>query len=78
MFVYVLGPADGPQKIGVSSAPQTRCQAAQGLSPVKVECWHSVKVPKDQARTVELYAHALLAERLVLEEPWFEAACQVR
>lgn len=73
MFVYVIGPSVGLQKIGFSSAPDNRCRKLQSTRSGKLKCWHRVAVPPEMARTAEQYAHALLAEDRVHGE-WFDVS----
>lgn len=75
MFVYVLGPVEGPQKIGISVAPNVRFQTMQAANAVELKCWYTVEVPTDLARSIELYAHALLIDARVRGE-WFNVSVE--
>lgn len=68
--VYVIGPAEGPQKIGVAANPETRRQTLQVASLVPLQLSLSLALPRKVAVAVENYAHWLLKEVKVRGE-WF-------
>jgi hypothetical protein len=80
MFVYVIGASDGPQKIGMSRNPASRC------ATLRVDQMHSlsrangslvvhgtVPVPVSRARDIERYAHWLLRAKRCRGE-WFDVS----
>lgn len=69
-FVYVIGPPDGPQKIGVAGNVRKRLLAIQTGSHAPVSVAMSVEVFDGHAEHVENYAHWLLRD-LRLSGEWF-------
>ncbi len=75
MYVYVIGPANGPYKIGFTSNLKKRLGALQNASPLDMIVHHQVQVTDIYAaRDVEAAAHAKLASYRLRGE-WF--SCEV-
>lgn len=70
-FVYVIGPAQGLQKIGLATDPQSRLAALQTASPFDLLLHVAVAVPFGAAPAIERQAHRLLVRSCVRNE-WFE------
>lgn len=71
MFLYVIGPLDGPQKIGISKNPHSRLRSLQTGHPNKLFLNHSIEVPKDRVRLLERMIHQDLSHRRTNGE-WFD------
>jgi predicted GIY-YIG superfamily endonuclease len=52
-FVYVIGAADGPQKIGIATKPQQRLLEFQTGNPARLAVQAMVPASSDEARAVE-------------------------
>lgn len=71
MFVYVIGPERGAQKIGIAKDPAARMRDLQCGHPTPLILSATLAVPPAMARQVEMFAHrALDACRLAGE--WFD------
>lgn len=70
-FIYVIGPQQGLQKVGLATDPQARLAALQTASPFDLITHAAVAVPFREAHAVERHAHRLLARSRVRNE-WFE------
>lgn len=71
MFLYVIGPLSGPQKIGISKNPQSRLRSLQTGHPSKLFLNHSIEVPDDRVRLLERMIHQDLSHRRTNGE-WFD------
>ena len=69
-FIYVIGPEEGPQKVGVTSTPTIRL-AALSVGGKALRIHATVAVQAIEATAVERYAHCLLYEYHVRGE-WFD------
>lgn len=72
-FVYVIGPQQGLQKVGLATDPQTRLAALQTASPFDLHIHVAVQVPFSEAHTIERQARRLLARSRVRSE-WFQTS----
>ena len=70
-FIYVIGPQQGLQKVGLATDPQSRLATLQTASPFDLVMHGAVAVPFREAHSVERRAHRLLARFRVRNE-WFE------
>lgn len=57
MFIYVIGPEIGSQKIGFSSDVERRLKALQTGHPEKLFIHHKVSVEKARVRLLERIIH---------------------
>lgn len=69
--VYVIGPAQGEQKVGFSSNPTRRLVALQAGNACTLVLHRAVRMAQAEAQAVEAWAHFVLRWRLVMRE-WFE------
>lgn len=69
-FVYVIGPPDGPQKIGIAGDVKKRLQAIQTGSHAHVALTATEAVDAEFAIHVENFAHWILREQRLSGE-WF-------
>ena len=72
-FIYVIGPQQGLQKVGLATDPQSRLTTLQTASPFDLVMHAAVAVPFREAHSVERRAHQLLARSRVRNE-WFETS----
>jgi hypothetical protein len=72
-FIYVIGPQQGLQKVGLGTDPQLRLAALQTGSPFDLQIHVGVQVPFAEAHTIERRAHRLLARSRVPRE-WFQTS----
>jgi hypothetical protein len=74
-YVYVLGPSDAPQKVGIANNPRRRLGELQNGNhlPLRLADFHAVA--SDQAAAVEEYAHYLLRDAHLRGE-WFDTSPQ--
>lgn len=70
-FIYVIGPWQGLQKVGLTTDPQSRLATLQTASPFDILMHASVAVPFREAHAFERRAHQILARTRVRNE-WFE------
>jgi hypothetical protein len=70
-FIYVIGPEQGLQKVGLATDPRSRLATLQTASPFDLLLHASVAVPFGHAHTIERHAHRLLVRSCVRNE-WFE------
>ena len=70
-FIYVIGPEQGLQKVGLATDPRSRLATLQTASPFDLLLHASVAVPFGHAHTIERQAHRLLVRSCVRNE-WFE------
>jgi hypothetical protein len=70
-FIYVIGPEQGLQKVGLATDPRSRLATLQTASPFDLLLHASVAVPFGYAQTIERQAHRLLVRSCVRNE-WFE------
>lgn len=67
-YVYVVGPASGPYKVGISRSIKSRFATLQNASPTKLFIHRSVKI--EDPRDIEQTLHKTLADHR-LEGEWF-------
>jgi hypothetical protein len=72
-YIYVIGPQQGLQKVGLATDPQTRLAALQTASPFNLQIHVAVQVPFAEAHTIERRAHRLLARSRIRSE-WFQTS----
>ncbi len=70
-FVYVIGPEQGLQKIGLATDPRSRLATLQTASPFDLLLHASVAVPFGAAPAIERQAHRLLVRSCIRNE-WFD------
>ena len=71
-FIYVIGPLEGAQKVGLTTDPKGRLATLQTGCPNDLVIHVAVRVPFDEAHQIEHRAHRLL-ERTRVRNEWFEA-----
>lgn len=71
MFIYVIGPAIGPQKIGLSGDVDKRLQTLQTGSPVDLLVHHREPIIAKQVKLLEKKIHRELNHKRVRGE-WFD------
>ena len=74
-FVYIIGPAQGLQKVGIATDPKQRLATFQTAVPFDLHLHLAVAVPFHDAHAIERRAHRLLARSCVRNE-WFETTPQ--
>lgn len=72
-YVYVIGPVDGPQKIGFADDPKDRLSLFQTGNHARLSVNYSLPLARVDVRRVEQCAHFLLQERRVRGE-WFDVS----
>jgi predicted GIY-YIG superfamily endonuclease len=70
MFIYVIGPEDGPQKIGITNNLKTRLMAIQTGNPDKLYVHHFEEVNPKRVRMLEKKIHSELNYKKLKGE-WF-------
>jgi Meiotically up-regulated gene 113 len=70
MFIYVIGPATGPQKIGISGDVDQRLQTLQTGFPGELFIHHKEEVEPKKVRLLEKKIHSELNYKRVKGE-WF-------
>ena len=70
-YVYVIGPSQGLQKVGIATDPRQRLATLQTAVPFDLHLHLAVAVPFHEARAIERGAHRLLARSCVRNE-WLE------
>lgn len=70
-FIYVVGPAGGPNKVGLTADPQKRLRTLQTGHYLSLSVHHSEKVPWSDAALIERLAHDLLKSAHLRGE-WFD------
>lgn len=70
-YVYVIGPMDGLQKVGMAIDPKSRLAALQTASPAGLMVHAAIAVPFGAAPDGKQQAHRLLARSCVRNE-WFQ------
>lgn len=70
MFIYVIGPREGPQKIGLSKDVNKRLQTLQTGFPSTLFVHHKEPIVAKQVRLVEKKIHTELNYKRVRGE-WF-------
>lgn len=72
MFIYVIGPANGPYKVGITRNVQRRLEGLQTASPVDLALHHTLEVEDSLvARVAERSAHEALQKHRLRGE-WFD------
>ena len=71
MFIYVIGPANGPQKIGLSGNVEKRLQTLQTGYPGDLVIHHKEEIAAKQVRKLEKKIHTDLNHKRVKGE-WFD------
>jgi len=69
-YIYLMGPEEGPQKIGQSMDPNRRLKQLQAKEGVKLFLTGEWPVPVSKAMAIERYIHWLLRDKLFRSE-WF-------
>ncbi len=69
-FVYVIGPAVGLQKIGLTTDPRSRMATLQTAIPFDLVLHLALRVPFGDAHAIERRAHRALAHVCARNE-WF-------
>lgn len=72
-FVYVIGCAGNPVKIGMAKNPDSRLAELQTGFPHKLRVYARFAVPLDMASQIERRAHAILSTKRLNGE-WFDAS----
>ncbi len=75
MYLYVIGPNEGPQKIGLSENVQRRLKNLQTGHPHKLHIHHFEEVPRKQVRAIEKRIHTELNYKKLKGE-WFDITKQ--
>jgi hypothetical protein len=71
--VYVIGPADGPVKIGYSRDPAGRLSTLQTSHPEPIAIWLFVQMPEISGADLERHIHQRLGfGRQKLQGEWFQ------
>jgi Meiotically up-regulated gene 113 len=71
MFIYVIGPIEGPQKIGLSGDVEKRLQTLQTGSPLDLQIHHKEPIGSKQVRNLEKKIHTELNHKRKRGE-WFD------
>jgi len=71
MFIYVIGPESGSQKIGFSQDVEKRLSSIQTGNPQKLKIHHKQEVRKEHVRLLEKKIHHANARKKVSGE-WFD------
>ena len=72
-FIYVIGPLEGAQKVGLTTDLKSRLAALQTACSQDLVLHVAVRVPFHQAHAIERRAHRMLVQLHVKNE-WFDAA----
>lgn len=75
MFIYVIGPETGPQKIGISKDVETRLGNLQTGNPLKLMIHHVEEVDPDRVLLLEQKIHKELNHKRKNGE-WFDLTWQ--
>lgn len=75
-WVYIIGPSQGPVKVGHSGAPESRVRQLQPKSYERLILLGAYPVGQARALAVERYAHWLLREHALGGE-WFNTTVEV-
>ena len=70
MFLYVIGPDEGPQKIGFSKDVQKRLSNLQTGNPVELKIHYQEEVPENRVKLLENKIHRELNHHRINGE-WF-------
>lgn len=70
MYIYVIGPTEGPQKIGLSGDVEKRLQTLQTGYPVELFIHHKEEIEAKQVRKLEKKIHTELNYKRARGE-WF-------
>ena len=70
-FIYVIGPLEGAQKVGLTTDPKARLATLQTGCPQELVIHVAVRVPFGEAHVVERRAHRML-ERSRVKNEWFD------
>ena len=70
-YIYVIGPSQGLQKVGIATDPKQRLATLQTAVPFDLHLHLAVAVLFHEAHAIERRAHRLLAKACVRNE-WFE------
>lgn len=71
MYIYVIGPKVGPQKIGITKDLKSRLKAIQTGNPDKLFIHHFEEVETKQVRPLEKKIHLELSYKKLKGE-WFD------
>ena len=75
MFIYVIGPAEGPQKIGLSGDVEKRLQTLQTGFPQDLIVHHKEPIEAKRVRILEKKIHTELSYKRARGE-WFNMTPQ--
>ncbi len=70
-FIYVIGPLEGAQKVGLTTDLKSRLAALQTACSQDLVLHVAVRVPFDEAHVIERRAHRMLVQTHVKNE-WFD------
>ena len=71
MYIYVIGPVVGYQKIGFSQNVEKRLSSIQTGNPVKLKIHHKQEVPEHCVRLLEQKIHNEIKHKKISGE-WFD------
>jgi predicted GIY-YIG superfamily endonuclease len=74
-FVYVIGTATGPLKIGIANDPRSRLASIQSGSYVKLLVQYFIAALPSDALRIERAAHKALSKHRLSGE-WFNVSCE--
>lgn len=75
MYIYVIGPDTGPQKIGISKDVNTRLRNLQTGNPLELMIHHTEEVDPDRVLLLEQKIHKELNHKRTTGE-WFDLTWQ--
>lgn len=70
-YVYIIGPAEGPVKVGKSEAPETRIKQLQAKTNEVLYLMGKWPLGRAHSLAVERYVHWLLRDKAIGRE-WFD------
>lgn len=73
--IYIIGPREGPYKVGYSKDPQVRLSNIQVASPVDVFLLYTQETEEDKAKTIEKLIHRQISLKRLRGE-WFSIALE--
>lgn len=69
-YIYIIGPENGPYKIGYSSKPEERCRQLQTGQPQHIKVHHLREIDEERVAVMEKLIHRQLGYQRVRGE-WF-------
>ena len=69
-YIYIIGPENGPFKVGYSVTPDDRCRQLQTGQPMKLRVHHRRTIETKNARAMEQLIHRQLNHFRIKGE-WF-------